>query len=232
MKYQYFYQTKENENREGWISARDRADAYTLLRKQGIRPYRVVGDDPVRWQPWAVGVLVVMLATGLLVSLLFLGMGSPSEFSGRQQLTGDRAVISAGLASSWEGTFDSALDRYLSAYAQPGWIALPPEMTDEEIAGLAADLDRPSVCNDAGSPERRLLHRIVLSMRSEMKDYLANGGTVKEYFEFLEERQDQERDFRNRAIDSVLRAPESLRDRARLNVNLRLRQMGLAEIGG
>ena len=60
---------------------------------------------------------------------------------------------------------------------------------------------------------------------------LAKGGTAKEYFEFLEERQDQERDFRNRAIDSVIRAPASLRDRARLNVNLRLRQMGLAEIG-
>lgn len=231
MKYQYFYQTKTNENRDGWINARDRADAYTQLRKQGIRPYRVVGDDPLKWQPWAIGALVVTLATGLLVSLLFIGFGSAPELSGRQQLKGDRAVISAGLSSSWEGTFDSKLDRYLSAYAQPGWIALPPEMTDEEIAGLAADLERPSVCNDSGSPEKKILHRIVLAMREEMKGYLANGGTAKEYFDFLEERQDQERDFRNRAIDSIERAPESLRDRARMNVNLRLREMGLAEIG-
>lgn len=231
VKYQYFYQTKTNENREGWINARDRADAYTQLRKQGIRPYRVVGDDPLKWQPWALGALVAMLATGLLISLLFLGLDSAPELSGRQQLKGDRAVISVGLASSWEGTFDSALDRYLSAYAQPGWIALPPEMTDEELTGLAADLERPSTCNDGGAPEKKMLHRIVLTMRKEMQDYLAKGGTAKEYFEFLEERQDQERDFRNRAIDSVIRAPASLRDRARLNVNLRLRQMGLAEIG-
>ena len=51
MKYQYFYQTKTNENRDGWITAKNRAEAYAALRKQGIRPYRVVGDDPVRWQP-------------------------------------------------------------------------------------------------------------------------------------------------------------------------------------
>ena len=33
MKYQYFYQTKDNENRSGWIKARNRESAYTILRK-------------------------------------------------------------------------------------------------------------------------------------------------------------------------------------------------------
>ena len=36
MKYKYLYQTKDNENREGWIKAKDRADAYAKLRKQGV----------------------------------------------------------------------------------------------------------------------------------------------------------------------------------------------------
>ena len=75
MKYQYFYQTKENENRSGWIAAKDRADAYTQLRKQGIRPYRVKGDDPVRWQPWALGATIAALALALVCALA-LGRGA------------------------------------------------------------------------------------------------------------------------------------------------------------
>ena len=65
MKYQYFYQTKENENRSGWIKARSRENAYALLRKQGIRPYRLAGDDPVNWRPWAVAAVIVALAAAL-----------------------------------------------------------------------------------------------------------------------------------------------------------------------
>lgn len=230
MKYKYLYQTKDNENRHGWIDARDRADAYTRLRKQGIRPYRVIGEDPFNYRPWAIGAGFVLMAAALVASVAMLASGSFSSHAARQQLTGDRAVIAAGFADSWEGVFDLMLDRYLAAYAQPGWIALPPELDESQLAAFAEELERPSRCR-RNSPEARLLHRIVLAMREEMRTYLAAGGTVKDYLTFLDERQDQERDFRNRAIDSVARAPESLRARARMNVNTRLREMGLAEIG-
>lgn len=229
MKYQYFYQTKDNENREGWIKARDRADAYTQLRRQGIRPYRVVGDDPVKWQPWAVGATILVLAAALATAVLALRDTSRRPVA-RQQLTGDRAVISAGLATCWDGVFSTGLDRYLAAYAQPGWIAVPPETDDAAIARFGDDLERPLAYEDGEPPEIRLLKNIVLNMRGEMKSYLARGGTVKDYLEFLEERQDQERELRNRAIDSVSRAPESMRERALINVNIRLREIGLAEI--
>ena len=74
------------------------------------------------------------------------------------------------------------------------------------------------------------LKNIVASMRAEMADYLAAGGTVGDYLEFLEERQDQEREFRNKPLEALARAPESLRARAVINLNARLRDMGLAEI--
>lgn len=229
MKYQYFYQTKENENRSGWIKARDRADAYTQLRKQGVKPYRVVGDDPVRWQPWALGALVVLLVAAL-AGALFLhgGSGVPVK---RHQLSGDSAEISAGLANGWDGVFASPLDRYLAAYAQPGWIALPPEGIETSSAAFVAELGKPLAFAGRRTPVTEELARIVTAMRAEMEKYLADGGTVEEYLAFLEDRQDQERDFRNRALDAVARAPESLRDRAVLNLNVRLREMGLAEIG-
>ena len=52
MEYKYLYQTKENENREGVVKAASRADAYAVLRKKGIRPYRLIGDDPPSSQQW------------------------------------------------------------------------------------------------------------------------------------------------------------------------------------
>ena len=70
MVYKYLYQNKENQNCEGEIKARNRSEAYTLLRKQGVRPYRVIGDDPWNWRPWALAagyaVLLVIIAALLV----------------------------------------------------------------------------------------------------------------------------------------------------------------------
>ena len=67
LKYKYLYQTKDNENREGWIVAANRAEAYAALRRQGIRPYRVIGDDPWNWRPWAISAGYVVLSVALVV---------------------------------------------------------------------------------------------------------------------------------------------------------------------
>ena len=67
MKYKYLYQDRENRNLEGEIVARDRDEAYKLLRKQGIRPYRVIGDDPWNWRPWAISAGYVVLSVAFIV---------------------------------------------------------------------------------------------------------------------------------------------------------------------
>ena len=67
MKYKYLYQDRENNNLEGEIAARDRDEAYRLLRKPGIRPYRVIGDDPWHWRPWAISAGYVILSAALVV---------------------------------------------------------------------------------------------------------------------------------------------------------------------
>ena len=66
MKYKYLYQDKENRNLEGVIAAKNRDEAYRLLRKQGIRPYRVIGDDPWNWRPWAISAGYVLLSAALV----------------------------------------------------------------------------------------------------------------------------------------------------------------------
>ena len=78
--YKYLYQDRENRNCEGEIKARDRAEAYMLLRKQGIRPYRVIGDDPFRWQPWAFSsgyavLLAVIVALAVMLADKTAGAG-------------------------------------------------------------------------------------------------------------------------------------------------------------
>ena len=73
MKYTYLYQNKSNQNCSGEIEARNRADAYTKIRKMGIRPYRVIGDDPFDWQPivfWGVISVAVLVVIVALVNVL------------------------------------------------------------------------------------------------------------------------------------------------------------------
>lgn len=67
MKYRYLYQDSKNVSHEAEIDARDRADAYARLRRQGIRPYRVIGDDPWNWRPWAISAGYVVLSAALVV---------------------------------------------------------------------------------------------------------------------------------------------------------------------
>ena len=75
MKYAYLYQDSANNNLRGEIVARDRADAYARLRKQGIRPYRVIGDDPWNWRPWAISAGYIVLS----VALVALGIVAISQ---------------------------------------------------------------------------------------------------------------------------------------------------------
>lgn len=231
MKYQYFYQTKTNENRSGWINARDRENAYTLLRKQGIRPYRIVGDDPVNWRPWAVGALIAALVVSLsVVAVLALRSKDDREPAARAQLYGDASVIAAGVYSEWSGFLSRPLDRFLAAYAQPGSNALAPLMTADEIASFPDDLEKGMEYVDGEPMEVRQLKNIIAGLRMEMRQHLSAGESVGQYMEFLENRQQSEREFRDHAAESLQRVPESHIYDAWLGVNARLRERGIAPL--
>ena len=225
MKYRYLYQTKDNENKEGWIKAKSRENAYAELRKAGIRPYRVIGDDPLNWKPYAAGAVIVLLATAL-AAVLLAGREDRRPHP-RAQLVGDRAVIDAGVYSGWTNVLSSALDLRLVKYAQPGKFVEASKPSEEECAALLEELDEPVPYVAGEPPEHRMLKNIVAKMREDMRAYIADGGDVAGYFDFLDERQSQEREFREKALDTVYRAPESLRERAWLGVNARLKDMGI-----
>ncbi|MBR1921125.1 MAG: hypothetical protein IJ829_03850 [Kiritimatiellae bacterium] len=225
MKYRYLYQTKDNENKEGWIKAKSRENAYAELRKVGVRPYRLIGDDPLVWKPYAALAVIVILATALATAL-FVERDDRAPRP-RAQLVGDRAVINAGVYSSWTNVFSSALDRRLAQYAQPGRYVEPAKPSAEECAAFAAELDVPLRYVAGEPPEHRMVRNIVAKMRGDLRAYLAEGGDVAGYLEFLDERQANELEFRQKALETVYRSPESLRERAWLGVNARLKDMGL-----
>lgn len=89
MIYKYLYQDRENRNREGEIRARSRDEAYTLLRKQGIKPYRVIGEDPWNWRPLVISVGYVILSTALVV----LGVIALTQARELKELQSERAWL-------------------------------------------------------------------------------------------------------------------------------------------
>lgn len=233
MKYRYLYQTKENENREGEIKAANRAEAYAALRRQGIRPYRVIGDDPSPWRKrgaFAALALSVAALLALSAAIAFRGGSAATAPSPRAQLEGDAQFIAKGVADSWEGVFDTKLDTYLAAYAQPGWSLEPQIPSIDDVQGFERELATPLARDKDERAEIRQLRNIVAGMRGEMASYLAEGGTVADYIEFLAERQEQECELREKAREALARAPESMRRTAWRNLNVRLSGMGIAPL--
>lgn len=138
MTYKYFYQDKQNQNHESEIKARNREEAYKLLRRQGIRPYRMLGQDPWNWRPWAVsaGYLVLFVIIGILSLKL---VEKEKEKESRYRISEDDALLfrlraeeAVGNApevyrySVWKGVNARLLERGLAPLPPPDGL-VPPE---------------------------------------------------------------------------------------------------------
>ncbi|MCR5750798.1 MAG: hypothetical protein K6G91_02445 [Kiritimatiellae bacterium] len=122
MVYRYLYQDKENRNLEGEIKARDRAEAYTLLRRQGIRPYRVIGDDPWNWRPWAIGASYAVLVGAIVVLLVLLGAEVSSRSSAKAKAK--LPAMSAEEARRFREMAEDAVARAPDAYRYNVWVGV------------------------------------------------------------------------------------------------------------
>ena len=225
MKYKYLYQDRQNRNCEGWIEARNRENAYTLIRKQGIKPYRVIGDDPWNWRPWAIGAAFAFLVAGCVALGILASRGTTESLpTVRQQIVGDVDFA----------TLPTSLDRYLAWFARPGAWVDRPEATFEEMKEFEAELDDPPALDGAQSPNkpsRHLLMRIIEGMKAEIRLQIEGGMTMQECCAALEERQKREQKIRLKAAESVKMAQENYRAEMLERVNRRLKSMGMAELG-
>lgn len=134
MIYKYLYQDKENRNCEGEIKARDRADAYTLLRKQGIRPYRVIGEDPWNWHPWAIGagyaaLMMVIVVLSILLMAKFTVGESPAALAAKgnlQEMSAEERVLLREKA-------EEAVYRAPEAYRYNVWMGVNARLAERGI---------------------------------------------------------------------------------------------------
>lgn len=125
MTYKYLYQDKENRNCEGFVKARDRADAYTQVRKMGIRPYRVIGDDPWNWRPWAIGGGYAALMTIIVVLTILL----TAKFTNKET----KILMNEEEAIAFRAKAEEAVYRAPEAYRYNVWMGVNARLTERGL---------------------------------------------------------------------------------------------------
>ena len=231
-KFHYFYQSKENKNLDGWIVAKSRDDAYAQLRKQSIKPYKVVGKDPIAWKRWAA---IAVLAVALAGTYAWLALRSepvaPDEQFVRHQIYGAESVIRNGISTEWSACGLDEGERYLARYAQPGIRVAYRRRTPETASAVEAALARHLEVEDSELLEYRQLKQIVESIKDELREYIKSGGNVDGFLDRLQERQDQEVAYYNAANQELENAKATMPEDELYNLwaakNAELRAIGL-----
>lgn len=235
MKYHYFYQTKQNESRDGWIAAWDRHEAYDKLRKQGIKPYKLLGRNPLAWKRWLVIALLLLVVGALVPSLLRMRREMyATRYSDlpRAQLYGDPATIQHLAAEGWRGAFSNAYDAWFAAHVIPGRECTCQSEIYHQLSPILSLTPRLTFSSD-DSDECRRLKRMINGMKSELKAYVAAGGQVEDYMRLCCERLRTEQGIRetsNRKLMNLFKKGDVALDEIWEKENRLLRSFGLATI--
>ena len=214
MKYTYIYKTSDGVRHEAAMDAASRDDVFIALRKQGIKPVKVIAADGskangevrvigVRKRMVALIVVAVAVLTGFAVLMLDarrgpvvdVGAAVPLE---RQAIRGDRARVERAR----EG-LPTRAERFLSRFAEPGCDFAAPETDWPSKAEFEAVLSVPIRLTDDELTESVDLKRIVERMKREMADYLRAGGLVSGYIRELIARQNAEKGIREKAVTKL-----------------------------
>jgi len=218
VKYTFAYKTSDGVRHEDSIEAASRDDVFEALRRQGIRPIKVVAADGSKangevrgLRKRAVFALVAIAAVVAGVVAYFSGERSGAATTAnsamsapRHQIYGDPVIVGALERGDFTAVLSREGDRLLAIFAQPGKLmcargANPRRIDDKSHAafeayaksGLAVEND--IAIDTTESREITELKQIVNGMREEMREYLANGnGTPRSYWRRLNERTAQE----------------------------------------
>lgn len=243
MKYTYAYRDSEGVRHEASMKAASREEVFAALRREGIRPIKVVASDGskangevrgVRSRAVAAAaVAAAAVAAGVTVAWFRLS-GPPAEVAGgetRRYPIGDAAVIEKGILTGWSDVFEHEGERFLASFAVPGVRAAVRNTTAGEVE---AALARRVEASEGDGLEARQVKSVVEGMKREIRTYLAAGGSIEGYGQRLAERQDAEAAIYERAKSEVDRAKETMSaDELILfweQTNARLRKLGIRPI--
>lgn len=220
MRFAYAYRDSSGIRHEAFIEAESRDAAFAALRKDGIRPIKVVASDgskangaPVGLRKRAVAILLgVAVVVAVCVTVAVSRLSAPPSEDGLDSDTtrrfpiGDAAVIEKGILTGWSDVFPEEGERFLASFAVPGVKAGQKNTTAGEIETALARRIKPEA-ND--SLEARQIKAMVEGMKQEARAYIAAGGNVVEYGKRLTERQDAEIAFYERTKGEMERAKET-----------------------
>ena len=248
MKFRYGYRTKDNEKVEGVISATSREDVYAQLRREGRKPYMVeplpgflnrLSGVSKRWL--AIVILAgVCVALAIAVGRVVLNAPQPSAVEAsfdspiRRQPIGDVAIIDKGIREGWADVFTLEGDRFLASFAVPGTPPAIRSTTAEKLKdALSSDsslIPHPSSLGSA-SLEARQIRAMVSGMKQELREFIADGGTIKQYGKRLVQRQEAELGYYHRAKAELDRAIAEKRARNAINALIEKHNAALRKIG-
>lgn len=203
MKYTYAYKTSDGTRHEASIEAESRDAAFAALRKEGIRPIKVVAADGSKANGEIRGVrrrvLATSVATSALLAIVATGIyyhlrpveATPAfeDAQTRRYPIGDAAIIEKGILTGWSDVFTEEGERFLASFAVPGVKAGQRNTTAGEIESA---LGRAIAATAEDGLEAKQIKAMVEGMKAEARAYIAAGGNVVEYGKRLTERQDAE----------------------------------------
>ena len=228
--------------------AESREAVFAALRAKGIKAIKVVAADGSKANGEIRGVrkrvVVVLGALCFVLGAIVVGrvlqhrsgaLGSttmPYDFDStvRRQIIGDVAVIEKGILTGWAEVFPDEGERFLASFAIPGVPAGQRTTTEQALReALAREEGREK--KEEGL-EARQIRAMVEGMKSEARQFLAEGGTLAQYCRLLVQRQDDEIAYYNRAKAEIDAAHKSCTNRLELvglweKRNAALRQMGV-----
>lgn len=148
----------------------------------------------------------------------------------RQRIQGDRKRID----NAPTNLFATAVETYLSKFAEPGRAAPPSEMSASVTNDLQImeTLSRPIRYSEDEFSEHIDLKRITAGIKREMRNYIRGGHTSEEYVRELIKRQQIEIDYRTKAekkLAELLKASEDKQSAYDfwMKANVQLQNMGI-----
>ena len=206
MKYTYAYKTSDGKRHEASMDATSREAVFEALRKEGIRPIKVVaadgskanGEIPGARNTRAIAFGAVVISTLVLLFALYAFFTAKNPTlelprfvaeQTRRQVIGDAAVVDKGIATGWSDVFPEEGERFFASFAIPGVKAGQRNTTVKE---LEAALGRKVAVADSDGMEARQIKSMVDGMKAEARAYVKAGGNIVEYGKRLTERQDAE----------------------------------------
>lgn len=244
MKFVYEYRTPDNAKHDGVICAADREAAYALLKKSGIKPCRF-SEAPGffnklfgKGKRWIV-IGVLSLLCGVLGVLLWLNsngqdsaqlLGMSLDATTRRQLIGDAAVIERGVRTGWAETFTNEGDRFFASFAIPGTMPAVRTTTEDAIRESLGE-DRPDLAKEQFSLEERQIVAIVWGLKEELRHFMSNGGSIRQYCKLLVSRQEEELGYYQRAKTELDIAAKQGMTSDQLEALLQIRNSELRRMG-